>query len=116
MFGTSLSPLPAHALLKECGLQICPDVMAEDLPAVWTSQFNIVMASVVMQWTNLGLALPQIFKVMCDGAYFISYDTRSTVAAIESRANQLANVSLLPANPSTRSDHVGFVIQKLSSL
>lgn len=112
IFGSSLTDLPGHYELRAMGLNIATGLLAEELPESWSDTFNIVMASVVMQWTDLYRSVPEIFRILAPEGLFMGYDKRMTVATIEHIAKENHTVTILPANPPEIQEHTGFVIQK----
>lgn len=86
--GTSLTELPEHALARELGVTIHTGIMAEELPSTWTEQFDLVMACMVMMYTELTQSVPEILRIIKPNGHFIGYDNRMVTSKIEEKATE----------------------------
>jgi SAM-dependent methyltransferase len=113
IIGTSLDNMDGHDKVKKIGVRLKTGIVAEDLPVAWENSFDIVMASVVMQWTVLDRSIPEILKTIKHNGYFLGYDSRSDAAIIEEKSQECESVEILQGQPATIGDYVAFVIRKL---
>jgi len=114
---TSLTALPPHKELKKQGVKVFTGVMVERLPRQWGNKFHLVMASVVLQWAEVPLAIKEMHRVLKSGGIAVGFDTRPTVAAVESAARELGMTNLLESYDSSgwiqrASGLIPFVLQK----
>lgn len=112
LVGTSLSSLPGHRELSLLGINVYTDVIAENLPSSWKNSMDIVMANVVMQWTNLEQAVPSILRTIKSGGYFLGYDEPRVNSELIRIAKSQTKIKQLSGRPLSIADYQAFVIQK----
>lgn len=112
LVGTSLSSLPGHNEINRLGINVYTDIVAENLPSSWKNSMDIVMANVVMQWTNLEQAVPSILRTIKSGGYFLGYDEQRVNTEIVRIAKGQIKITQLSGRPSSIADYQAFVIQK----
>lgn len=95
---TSLNPLPEHQDLVDLGVDLKTKIIAEDLPNTWKNSFDLVIASVVLQWTNTDLSIPQIINTLTNDGIFLGFDSRPVVAQIEEVAQKSEMIDILTPN------------------
>lgn len=88
LYGTALNLLPQHESLRERGIHLFTQVVAEFLPQAWQGMFDMVLASVVMRWTEVGVAVPEISRVLKPSGYFIGFDDIGYVRKVHNFASQ----------------------------
>jgi len=92
---TALNRLDEHAALEQRGVDVRIGVIAESLPSDFRGQFDVVMASVVMQWTEPDRAVPELYEALSPNGVLLGFDTRPDVARVERVAAALGMVNAL---------------------
>lgn len=114
---TALNRLSEHTDLEAMGVRVHAETLAEDLPPEWNGAFHVVMASAVMQWAEVSMAVEETARVLAPGGVLVGFDTRPTVARVELAATALGMVDLLDQESRRQWEENGrgltpFVLQK----
>lgn len=79
---TTLNPLPAHSQLPQ-EINLRTGVIASTLRQNFSHQFDIVLASAVIQWTDCHDDIISIWNMVKLRGLFIGFDNAPTVGSIE---------------------------------
>jgi len=92
---TSLTPLPEHERLKPKGVKVLTGIMAEKLPVDWQEQYDILLTSTVVQWTQINKAVKEFSRVLKTKGIWFGLDDKETVqrASKEALENGFIDVS-----------------------
>lgn len=96
--GTSLSEFPEHHILRRRGVTIRTDIVVEQLPQDWEQAYDVVLASVVLQWAHVSFAIPEIERVLIPGGLFLGFDQRAIAGQVSAQAVTLGMTELCIEN------------------
>jgi hypothetical protein len=91
---TSLNPLPEYKILRQKGIQVFTGIIAEELPRLWTDKFDLVYTDSLFGWTNMRLALPEVFRVLVRGGQWMGFEDADQIYDIGQSTPEIINRQL----------------------
>ena len=90
---TGLNDLPQHDDLREKGIAVRTKTVAESLPDSWTENFDLVISSCCMPWTNLHYSLKEVQRVLAPNGAWMNLESHNSHRGDSSRKYMFGPIS-----------------------